>query len=186
MANWSASVATTLFLSVCTSLLPGISTAQNQYVDLDNLSSEQLQYYLNAELDDAYVILDENRSYNINFMFNIIMEALSDNGDYSNDQDENDDGVIDDDNDEGEQVITSANLASEMAEAGTSLQEVVWQALKTADQYSNNTNSEIMNVQMAPDDTVTLPRSISIVIPRAIEKIKKPTVPRRQSPPSQY
>lgn len=194
--KWLTRASAILVFSTCAASFPSISIAQYRNIELDTLSIEQIQYYLNAELDDIYIEYDESENYDVNLIFDIIMEALSDRGDYINDQDENDDGTIDDDNDEGEQIITSANLASEMSEAGVSLENVVWQSLQISDRYSRNNNSEIMTIQESTDRTANLPRSkldVSNRLTREITKVKVQSqqgppsqYPRRQSPPSQY
>lgn len=194
--KWLTRASTILMYSAFVSAFPSISVAQYRNVELDTLSIEQLQYYINAELDDIYIEYDKSENYDINLIFDIVMEALSDRGDYINDQDENDDGTIDDDNDEGEQIITSANLASEMSEAGVSLENVVWQSLQISDRYSRNNNSEIITIQESTDRTANLPRSkldVSNRLTREITKVKVQSqqgppsqYPRRQSPPSQY
>jgi hypothetical protein len=86
-------------------------------LDLDGLSLEQLDQYLDDELDDIGQSYDLNEYVPIQELLREIMIALSDAGD-----------------DEDEQVIRLYDLNQEMIEAGAgSLQNVVWAALQEAD-----------------------------------------------------
>ena len=96
-------------IAILALMLPGYSQSQGRYVDLDQLSANQLSAFLNAELDDIYIGRDANGQYDLDDLFDLVMEALSDSGDYDSNE-------SDDDSDQGEQVITQANLNAEMAE----------------------------------------------------------------------
>ena len=137
-------------------VLPVNSQSQGRYVDLDQLSPDQLSSFLNAELDDIYIGRNVYGEYDLDDLFDLVMEALSDAGDY-------DFNESDDDNDQGEQVITQANLRAEMAEDGVTLEDVVWQALETADQYSQNNTSGIIRVAERPDKKATLKTTVAVV-----------------------
>jgi hypothetical protein len=136
--------------------LPVSSQSQGRYIDLDQLSPSQLSSYLNAELDDVYIGRNAYGEYDLDDLFSLIMEALSDAGDYDSNE-------SDDDSDQGEQVITQANLRAEMAEDGVRLEDVVWGALQTADQYSRNNTSGIIKVIKRPDKKATLLGAVSAV-----------------------
>lgn len=118
-----------LFASCVALLLPGPSGAQN-HIDLDQLTHDQLEYALNAELDDVYEALQSNGEYDLDVIFDVIMHALSDAND-----------------DHGEQTVSHANLTREMHEAGLSLEGVVRDALELADQYSENGSEKIIRVR---------------------------------------
>ena len=107
-------------------------------------------------MDDIYIGRDANGQYDLDDLFDLVMEALSDSGDYDSNE-------SDDDSDQGEQVITQANLNAEMAEDGVTLEDVVWQALETADQYSQNNASGIIKVQGRPNKRATLRTTVSVV-----------------------
>lgn len=90
--------------------------------ELDDLSPTQLQAALDAELGDDDLRqfgVDPRKAYPLELLHEVIMQALSDEGD-----------------DDDEQLITLADLEEEMDEAGTNLSQVVWDALTEADRIA--------------------------------------------------
>lgn len=88
--------------------------------DLDAYSDTQLSRDLNDELDDIYQMgLQPNSRYSLDVCKNMMMEALSDDGDagYENE-------------------IDYSDLETEMEEADTDLEDEVVQGLVRADQIS--------------------------------------------------
>jgi hypothetical protein len=87
--------------------------------DLDSYTDAQLKRDLDAELDDIYKKLgDPNGEYNLDALKTDILEALDDNGEGAEDE------------------IDIADLNDEMTEAGTTLEDVVDDALAKADELS--------------------------------------------------
>ena len=150
---------------LCTAV-PTKSLAQGRGVDLDQISQDQLNGALYAELDDIYFGRNRNGLYDLDDLFDLIMEALSDNGDYDRNESEDDD-------DQGEQTITSYNLSAEMEEAGYSLEDVVWNALQTSDQYSNNSSPGIVQVQNRPDRRARLSYAVPAVINNVSNTVRR-------------
>jgi hypothetical protein len=89
-----------------------------QISDLDELDDATLERDLEAELDDIYDLLDEDAEYPLAQLKAAMLTALGDEGDAG---------------DEDEEEITLAELEQEMAEADTSLEQVVDDALEAAD-----------------------------------------------------
>lgn len=91
--------------------------------DLDSYSDEQLQTDLTDELDDIYAELgDPNAQYALDDLNTAILDALGDEGD---------------EGDEEEMEIDLADLNAEMEEAGTTLDDVVDEALAEADRQAS-------------------------------------------------
>lgn len=91
--------------------------------DLDDLPAAQLQAALDAELgeDDLRQFgIDPRKAYPLETLHEAILEAFSDEGD-----------------DDSEGLITQEELDDEMAEAGTDLSQVIWDALAMADREAH-------------------------------------------------
>ena len=101
--------------------LPALSNEQN--MDLDDLTPEELSAALEGEVgaeDLAQYDVDMDQAYPLEVLLEAILGAFSDAGD-----------------DADEQVITEEDLKAEMDEAGTDLRTVVWNALQRADNYAS-------------------------------------------------
>lgn len=116
--------------AICAALLLGGPAGAQDDDDLDLLNSQQLAAALNAELDDVYESLDPNSDYDLDDIFEAIMYALSDAGD-----------------DYSEQAIDLDDLIEEMEETGVSLEDVVWNALQSADRVSDSGRGGVILVQ---------------------------------------
>jgi hypothetical protein len=101
--------------------------------DLDSYSDEQLQRDLSDELDDIYAQLeDPDGEYDLDVLRTAILDALGDDGD------------------EGyEQEIDLADLNAEMEEAGTTLGDVVDEALARADELASRNGSPSWTIVQA-------------------------------------
>lgn len=146
---------------------PGTLAAQEHHLNLDSLTAAQLQSALDAELgeDDLREFgVDPARTYPIEKLHDAIMGALSDEGD-----------------DDDEQVITQEELDEEMAEAGTTLAQVVWDALAAADQLTAGPNAvnplRAVGRFLAREDGLTTGAAGAIQAKRAvrvtIERVRK-------------
>ena len=84
--------------------------------DPDQLSDAQLMNCLNDELDDVFEDHDPDASYSLQDLHDSIIDALDDEGDT-----------------DAELELSLAGLEADMAEAGTSIEAVVNDALQQAD-----------------------------------------------------
>ncbi len=113
----------------------GLALAQSRIQathDLDTYTDEQLQRDLTDELDDIYDQVDADGDYDLDVLRTAILDALGDDGD------------------EGyEQEIDLADLNEEMAEAGTTLEDVVDEALARADELASRTGSSSWTIVQA-------------------------------------
>ena len=91
---------------------------EDPITDLDNCSPTQLERELSEELDDVFELIRTDNPVTLQQAFNAVMYALSD-----------------EDDDPDESVVDFDELEAEMEEAGTTLEEVVWDALNEADEY---------------------------------------------------
>ena len=73
---------------------------------------------MSEELDDVFELIRTDNPVTLQQAFNAVMYALSD-----------------EDDDPDESVVDFDELEAEMEEAGTTLEEVVWDALNEADEY---------------------------------------------------
>ena len=92
--------------------------------DLDSYTDAQLERDLRAELDDLLAPegdLDPNKAYPVAELEEHIMDALSDEGD----------------DDEAEEEIDFEDLTDEMAEAGTTTEACITEAVNLADEFSS-------------------------------------------------
>jgi hypothetical protein len=109
-------------------MLPGFAYARHPDLDLDAQSDGDIDELLQAELDDDDLIAcgigDPDAPMSKQQMFNVIICALGDRGD----DDDEDDLDFDD-------------LQDEMNEAGTTVEDVVWQALDRADEIAMGPSS---------------------------------------------
>ena len=88
--------------------------------DLDSYTDAQLKRDLDAELDEIFSKLgDPDSEYNLDVLHDDILAALGDNGDGAEDE------------------IDLADLNDEMTEAGTTLEDVVDDALAKADELGS-------------------------------------------------
>lgn len=100
--------------------------------DLDSYSDEQLQRDLTDELDDIYAQVDADGEYDLDVLRTAILDALGDDGD------------------EGyEEEIDLADLNQEMEEAGTTLEDVVDEALARADELALRKGSSSWTIVQA-------------------------------------
>ena len=103
--------------------------------DLDSYSDEQLQTDLTDELDDIYAELDDpDGEYDLDVLKADILDALGDEGD---------------EGDAEEMEIDLADLNEEMAEAGTTLEDVVDEALARADELAARRGSSSRTIVQA-------------------------------------
>ncbi|HEY7685856.1 MAG TPA: hypothetical protein VH833_07095 [Gemmatimonadales bacterium] len=100
--------------------------------DLDSYTDEQLQRDLTDELDDIYAQADADGEYDLDVLRTAILDALGDAGD------------------EGyEDEIDLADLNQEMEEAGTTLEDVVDEALARADELALRKRSSSWTIVQA-------------------------------------
>lgn len=91
--------------------------------DLDSYTDAQLARDLRAELDDVFEgddAFDPNKEYPVAELQEHILDALEDEGD----------------DDDAEEEIDFSDLTDEMAEAGTTLQECIVDAVNEADEFT--------------------------------------------------
>ncbi len=92
--------------------------------DLDSYSDEQLERDLSDELDDIAQMGDSDGEYDLDVLKDDILIALGDEGDEGD-----------------EEEIDLADLNEEMAEAGTTLEDAVDEALARADELASRRGS---------------------------------------------
>ena len=102
---------------------------EDPITDLDNCSPTQLERELSEELDDVFELIRTDNPVTLQQAFNAVMYALSD-----------------EDDDPDESVVDFDELEAEMEEAGTTLEEVVWDALNEADEFASRPTPGIYKV----------------------------------------
>ncbi|KNZ33909.1 MAG: hypothetical protein AD742_04110 [Methylibium sp. NZG] len=122
---FSRTIAMAIVVSLGLMLMQAPLSVQARVVaDLDELSDDELDEALDDELDDDDLedcgLTDANAEVTTEQMLQIVMCALSDEGD-----------------DAAEQVITWAKLTREMQETNTTVQAVVWRAILQADDVAS-------------------------------------------------
>ena len=123
-------------------------TDEDNITDLDDLSQEDLDQELTDELDDIFDRGGADNPVSLQQAFTEVMYALSDAGD-----------------DASESIVDFDELEAEMEEAGTSLEQEVWNALNEADEYVSRPTPGIYKVAsrdvfLAASDGMTTRRAV--------------------------
>ena len=132
-------------------------TDEDNITDLDDLSQEDLDQELTDELNDIFDRGGADNPVSLQQAFTEVMYALSDAGD-----------------DASESIVDFDELEAEMEEAGTSLEQEVWNALNEADEYVSRPTPGIYKVAsrdvfLAASDGMTTRRAVfAKVKPRII------------------
>ena len=137
-----------------------VSQADDSVYDLDQLQGA-LEQELTDELDDIFQLINHDGHVSLEYAHQVVMYALSDAGDDAN-----------------ESIIDFDELEAEMEEAGTTLEQEVWDALEEADHYGSRTPPGIhqvasRNLHLIASDGMTTRRAVfAKVKPRLIRVIR--------------